>query len=140
MISEAITLRVREAWESLRRLPNSSVPGYRTAWPDVVRDYRDAYGYAAPTLRLKPASPQAIDRMHETFTWFVFVGSRQKTRALWLIDGCGMGPRRAGDILGCHRNTARAWRNDALDLISEGLRKSTVARVRIVHDSAAFST
>ena len=125
MTPEGITLRVREAWDALRRLPASSVPGYRTAWPAIIQDARDAYGYTAPNVRLPPASPQAIDRMHEVFTWFAFIGQRDLTLALWLIDGCGMGPRRAGDILGCHRNTARAWRNDALHMIGEGLRKST---------------
>lgn len=117
-----VAARIREAWDTLRRVPAHGVPGFATSWPDYVRDYYEAYGRAAATVRLAPASPRAIDRMNETFSWFRFLeGSPHLTKALWLTAGCGMGPHRAGSILGVHRDTCRARRDEALDRVAEGL-------------------
>ena len=88
----------------------------------------DAYGYTAAVVRLSPASPQAIDRMHETFGWFLALEDRAHlAKAMWLTAGCGMGPKRAGAILGVHRDTVRARRDEALDVIAEGLNRGRLA-------------
>jgi DNA-directed RNA polymerase specialized sigma24 family protein len=108
--------RLREAWDTLRRVPVQTVPGLRSHWPAIVQDAMDAYGYTAATVRLAPASPKAIDRMHETFTWFrALEDAPHLTKAVWLTAACGMGPRRAGQILGIHRDTVRARRDEALE-------------------------
>ena len=123
-----IGLRIREAWDTLRRVPAHGVPGYRTSWPDFVQDQAEAYGYSAVTVRLARASPQAIDRMHATFGWFRHLEDKPHlAKALWLTCGAGMGPQRAGGILGVHRDTVRARRDAALDLIAEGLRRQDAA-------------
>ena len=128
---ETVTLRIREAWDTLRRVPAHSVPGFRISWPDVVQDAVEAYGYAAPTVRLARAAPAAIDRMHETFDWFRFLENQPHlTKALWLTCGCGMGPKRAGAILGVHRDTLRHRRDEALALITEGLKRSASMKER----------
>lgn len=123
MISEdMVRERLREAWDTLRRVPAHGIPGYRTAWPDIVQDYFDAYGAAAPVLRLTPASPRAIDRMHETFGWFAFLDGRPHlSKVLWLSCGCMLGSRRVGDILGISRWTVRDRRKEALALVCDGL-------------------
>lgn len=136
MTREQVAERIREAWDTLRRVPAHGIPGYRSAWPEFVQDAWDAYGQAGPALRLEPASPRAIDEMNETFRWFRFVADRDLVRAMWLTCGCGMGPRRAGHILGCHRNTIRNRRDEALELILKGLARD----VRFVPQSAAFAT
>jgi hypothetical protein len=124
---ETVGLRIREAWDTLRRVPAHGVPGFKTSWPDFVQDYFEAYGHSAAQVRLAPASPAAIDRMLETFGWFRFLADRPHlTKAVWLTAGCGMGPHRAGAILGVHRDTLRARRDDGLDLIVEGLRRKGV--------------
>jgi hypothetical protein len=128
---ETVAQRVREAWDTLRRVPAQSVPGFRLSWPDVVQDAVEAYGYAAPTVRLARAAPAAIDRMHETFGWFRFLEDQPHlTKALWLTCGCGMGPKRAGAILGVHRDTLRNRRDEALALIVDGLNRNAITRVR----------
>jgi hypothetical protein len=119
---ETVALRVREAWDTLRRVPAHGIPGFKSSWPDFVQDAIDAYGYTSATVRLARASPTAIDRMHETFGWFRFLeGEAHLTKALWLTSGCGMGPKRAGAILGVHRDTVRARRDEALDRIADSL-------------------
>jgi hypothetical protein len=82
------------------------------------------YGYAAPIVRLSPASPRAIDRMYETFSWFAALQDRaHPAKAIWLTAGCGVGPKRAGAILGVHRDTLRARRDEALDTIADALNR-----------------
>lgn len=114
--------RLREAWDTLRRVPAHGIPGYRTAWPDIVQDYFDAYGAAAPVLRLPPASPRAIDRMHETFGWFTHLRGRPElAKVMWLSCGALLGARRVSDILGISRWTVRRYRNEAIALVRDGL-------------------
>ena len=121
---ESVAARLREAWDTLRRVPAQTVPALRSSWPQAVQDVADAYGYTPPTVRLSPASPQAIDRMMETFTWFkALEDAPHLTRAVWLTAAAGMGPRRAAHILGIHRDTVRARRDEALDRIADALRR-----------------
>ncbi len=119
---ETVAARIRESWDTLRRMPAGKVQGFRTSWPQYVNDAAEAYGYGEVIVRLSPASPQAIDRMHETFGWFVCLADRPHlTKAMWLTSGMGMGPKRAGLIIGAHRDTIRQRRDEALDLLADGL-------------------
>jgi hypothetical protein len=36
---------LEEAADTLRRLPNHRVGGYASAWPEIVRDYWEAFGW-----------------------------------------------------------------------------------------------
>jgi DNA-directed RNA polymerase specialized sigma24 family protein len=122
---ETVAARLREAWDTLRRVPAQSVPVLRSHWPQAIQDVADAYGYTPATVRLSPASPQAIDRMMETFTWFrALENAPHLTRAVWLTAAAGMGPRRAAHLLGIHRDTVRARRNEALDCMAEWVRQN----------------
>lgn len=122
-----VASRLREAWDTLRRVPAHGGPTLRLSWPDVVQSVSEAYGYAQASVRLPPASPKAIDRMHEAFTWFrALCGAPHLAKAVWLTCGAGMGPKRAGDVLGVHRDTVRARRDEALDRIAELINAGTV--------------
>jgi hypothetical protein len=135
---EFVAARVRECWDTLRRVPAHGVPGHKSQWPEIVRDAEEAYGYTAAVVRLPPASPRAIDRMHETFGWFRYLeGQRHLTLAMWFTVGRGMSTHRAGAILGAHRNTIANRRNDALDQIVDGLRRD-LAGVQFVRHCAVF--
>ena len=128
---DTVRLRIREAWDTLRRVPVHGIPGFRTSWPDFVQDYFEAYGHTSARVRLAPAAPQAIDRMNDCFGWFSFLVDRPHlTKAVWLTCGCGMGPHRAGAILGAHRDTIRARRDDGLDVIVDGLNRRDREAVR----------
>ena len=117
-----LAARIRETWDTLRRVPEVNVPGHVSHWPSYVRDAMEAYGYGEVIVRLPPASPQAIDRMDEVFTWFIALeGKPHLTIAMWLTCGIGIGPKRAGDIIGVHRDTVRVRRDEALDTIVHAL-------------------
>lgn len=120
-----VAARIRETWDTLRRVPESRVPGHVSSWPPYVLDAMEAYGYGEVIVRLSPASPQAIDRMEEVFGWFIDLeGKPHLTIAMWLTCGIGMGPKRAGDIIGVHRDTVRTRRDEALDTIAHALNHS----------------
>ena len=121
---ETVEVRIREAWDSLRRIPASTRQGYISSWPTYLRDASDALDEAPSRVRFSPASPRAIDRMHEVFGWFTYLeGQPHLTKAMWLTCAMGMGPKRAGLIIGAHRDTVRNRRNEALDLIASGLNR-----------------
>jgi hypothetical protein len=44
---ETVAARLREAWDTLRRVPAHGVPGFKVSWPDFVQEASDAYGYTA---------------------------------------------------------------------------------------------
>ena len=136
---EVVAARLREAWDTLRRVPAAGGPRLRQSWPDVVLDAAEAYGYARPCVRLSPASPKAIDRMHQVFGWFrALADAPHLAKAVWLTCGAGMGPKRAGDILGVHRDTVRTRRDEALDRIADAVNTGTVSMLPMMAASLHF--
>lgn len=136
---ELVAARLREAWDTLRRMPAHVLPEKITcAWPEVVRDWQEAYGYTAERVRLARPSPGAIDRAMESIGWFAFIAlepprkhetadaharlTRARSRAVWLCTACGLGPKRAADIIGYHRDTVRTLRDGGLEVILRRLR------------------
>ena len=61
--------RLVEAAAVLKRLPEEKVRGYFSAWPDVVLDANESFGWNDPVLRRPWPSPGSIDRMDETMQW-----------------------------------------------------------------------
>jgi hypothetical protein len=120
-----VATRLKEARDTLRRIPATQLSQLKAAWPQTVQDAVEVYCYTPPAVRLAPASAQAIDRMHEAFLWFrVLDDAPHVTRAAWLTAVCGLGPQRAATILGIHRDTARTRRNEALTRIGESLNRT----------------
>jgi hypothetical protein len=118
-----VAARIHEACDTLRRLPAGQVRGYRSGWPEMVVECLEMAA-GEVIVRLAAPSPRAIDRMHEVFGWFIHLKEqRHLAVALWLTCGRGMGPSRAGSLLGIHRDTVRNRRDEALDRIVEGERR-----------------
>lgn len=125
---DLVARRLKEACDTLRRLPEQKVRGYVSTWPAFVADV--AVGEMEGTVISRPAaaSPQAIDRMHEVFGWFVVLKDKPHLAiALWLTCGRGMGPARAGKIIGAHRDTVRRRRDEALDRVVASLNGNRAA-------------
>ena len=80
---ETVEERLREAADTLRRLPEERIQGFVCLWPSVIRDVREAYGHDAPRLRRGPPLPAAIDRMDETLRWLAWL-EPELGRLVWL--------------------------------------------------------
>jgi hypothetical protein len=125
---ERVAQRLKEACDTLRRLPEQTVRGYISSWPEMIADVAQGEFEGAVVSRLAAASPQAIDRMHEVFGWFVSLKDKPHLAiALWLTSGRGMGPARAGKIIGAHRDTVRRRRDEALDQMVAALNAKRIA-------------
>ena len=61
--------RLAEAAGVLKRLPEEKVQGYFSAWPDVIHNIHESFGWHDPVLRRPWPSPGSIDRMDETMQW-----------------------------------------------------------------------
>ncbi len=80
---EMVAARLVEASDTLRRLPPVKVRGYFSAWPPVIRDFWEAFGWSEVVVRPGPASPAAIDRMEVTMQWLRWL-DKDDSRLVWL--------------------------------------------------------
>ena len=78
--SKMVTDRMEEAAETLNRLPNEQMKGYRSSWPETIPSCED-YGWNKAKVRLGPPPPDAIDRMDETMSWLRWLEINQ----VWLV-------------------------------------------------------
>lgn len=78
-----IEARFEEAAFTLRRLPDTRVPGYFNTWPPIVRSVYEAFGWDRARMPRIAPTPQAISRMEETFTWLVWL-EPDDARIVWL--------------------------------------------------------
>lgn len=125
---ERVAQRLKEACDTLRRLPEKTVRGYMSSWPEMIADVAQGEIEGTVVSRLAAASPQSIDRMHEVFGWFVTLKDRPHLAiAVWLTSGRGMGPARASKIIGTHRDTVRRRRDEALDRMVAALNAKSLA-------------
>jgi Domain of unknown function (DUF6362) len=99
-----VAVYVEEAADTLRRLPNRRAGGYVSAWPEIVRDYWEAFGWHDAEVRPIPPSPKAVDRMDEALAWLAWLepGERQ---LVWLRAE-GLPWKRITHRLGIGRTTA----------------------------------
>lgn len=125
---DLVARRLKEACDTLRRLPEQKVRGYVSTWPTFVADVAEGEMEGSIISRPAAASPQAIDRMHEVFGWFIVLKDKPHLAiAFWLTCGRGMGPARAGKIIGAHRDTVRRRRDEALDRVVASLNGNRAA-------------
>jgi hypothetical protein len=74
---EMVAERMEEAAETLKHLPMDGPRDIRSAWPPIIQDFWDAYGWEKATIRLGPPSPQAIQRMDECLEWLLWLDAGQ---------------------------------------------------------------
>ena len=61
-----VEARFEEAASTLRRLPDTRVPGYFNTWPPIVRSVYEAFGWERARMPKIAPTPDAIGRMEET--------------------------------------------------------------------------
>lgn len=75
--------RLDQAAYTMRRLPKVKVQGYASTWPEIVREFVEAYGWNEVTTRLGPPSPRHITEMDETLRWLLWL-EKYETKLVWL--------------------------------------------------------
>jgi hypothetical protein len=122
--ASAIEDRFEEAAFTLRRLPDTHVPGYFNTWPVIVRNAFEAFGWERARMPRIAPSPQAISRMEETFTWLMWL-EPDDARIVWLrAEGFHWKP--ICWRVGLTRSTA--WRRWVAALVTVSNRLSTASK------------
>jgi hypothetical protein len=101
---------------TLKRLPNpsgSGARGYGNAWPEYVRDARDAYGDTEVRMRVVPSAAD-IQKMEDCIDWLRLLDP-EDARIVWLRAE-GIRWRQVCIRAGCVRTTA--WRRWAAALLT----------------------
>ena len=116
--AEDVQARLARAAETLRALRVSGMRpgGHRNTWPDVVQDFWDAYGDNEKEPRRGTPSSRAIDEMDEVIGWLFWLDDRNARIVVW---GKAMGIKtgKIADRLGVHRETARRWYREAVEIV-----------------------
>ena len=79
---EMVAERLEEAADTLKRLPMDRPRDVRSAWPPIIQEFWEAYGWDNATIRLGPPSPEAIQHMDECLEWLLWLDVGQM-RLVW---------------------------------------------------------
>ncbi|MBF0424609.1 MAG: hypothetical protein HQL66_02145 [Magnetococcales bacterium] len=76
--------RLEEAASTLRRLPVAGLKPreYGNAWPTVIHEFCEAYGWNEAVVRLGPPPSEAITRMDECLDWLRWLEA-EDVRLVW---------------------------------------------------------
>ena len=103
---DPVPLLLREAADTLRRLPRGLARPRLSSWPEVVRDSASLLASSESAVRRpSPPSPQAIDRMDRTLEWLL--ACDEETRRLVWARAMGISWRRLEDMDGRSHVTLR---------------------------------
>ena len=75
--------RLEQAAQTLRRMPKVKVRGHSSSWPDVIREFNEAYGYGEEMVRLGPPSARHITEMEAALRWLLWL-DEDEVRLVWL--------------------------------------------------------
>lgn len=96
---------IKEAADTLKRLPRGYVKPRVTYWPEVVQTSIHSFGEARIACRLAAPSPRSIDRMERVLGW-LFHCDDDSRRIIW-ARACGVSWRRLEDMDGRSHVTLR---------------------------------
>ena len=120
---EIVFDRLCEAAETLRRLPDRERrflhAGGNGAWPEVLQRTAELFaaavsrgGYDPIRVQLGAPPPAWIDRMGEVIGWLAWLQPGE-LHIVWALAG-GVRVERLRRRIGCHRDTVRNRKNEAL--------------------------
>jgi hypothetical protein len=70
--------RFAEAVITLSRLPKVKVAGYSCAWPEVLYDVHEKYGWTAASYTSPPPPAAAISRLDQVLEWVTWMDQVQR--------------------------------------------------------------
>lgn len=118
-----IAERIEEAWDTLKRLPDRDkalLMKEAATWPTMLHTAAEHAAWKPMKVKRPPPTAKQIDRMHEVLDWLLALAKQERDfcKAVWLCCAERKKPAEAAKILGCHRQTARIWRDNGLERIS----------------------
>ncbi|MCR9256281.1 MAG: DUF6362 family protein [Alphaproteobacteria bacterium] len=114
--------RLKEAAQTLRRLPRQRLQSAMTSWPDVVRQSAEAYGFEKASFRPIPPRPDQISRMDEALPW-LFSLDAEIRRIVW-ARAAGVPWRKLEMMDGRSHTTLRKLENQGVQMIVATLAES----------------
>lgn len=130
-----VIYRLEEAGATLLALPTRGLrpADAGAAWPDVVHQAAEAYGYTGEQIRPAVPSAAAITRMDEALRWVGLIPDQR--RVLRRIVGARslIAPltgrhlfswRRIGETIGADHRAVQRWHAEGIDTITSRLNKS----------------
>lgn len=131
-----VEVRLVDAADVMRRLPDVRAPGYFNTWPKILHEFADLVGQAPPRLKRPPPSSDAISRMDEALQWLRWVDG-EEAKLVW-ARASGNSWKEVCWRFGIARTTA--WRRwvIALYLIAMKLNGERVPRHRSQLEAAAM--
>lgn len=121
MTVDDIADEIELAMRTLRHMPPDGPYRVKAAWPDVLMDAAEAYGWEPAEINRLPPSPEDISRMDVVlFVWFPNLTDDERT--LLSARGAGVHWRqmvriRGGLLSRTHEGHRQAWRR-AIDKIA----------------------
>ncbi len=111
---------VKEAADTLRRLPGERPGGFKSCMPEPLRDAADVWANAVEAgrfddLKINPGPPSraSISRLDIVLTWMVLLGD-DEVKVIW-ARAVGMGFPAMARRFGCSRHAA--WQRHSRALI-----------------------
>ncbi|MBF0153237.1 MAG: hypothetical protein HQL64_05805 [Magnetococcales bacterium] len=77
-----VAARLDEAAGVMKRLPSVRPRKVQSAWPPIIREFYEAYGWSNVEVRLGPPSAEAISRMDECMEWLRWL-DRERMQLVW---------------------------------------------------------
>jgi hypothetical protein len=118
---ETVKAWLREAADTLKRLPRADLRPRLTLWPEVVRSAAEVAMLEPSRLRRAAPAPAAIDRLDKVLSWLLACDEEAR-RMVW-ARACGISWRRLEDIDGRSHMTLRKVEDRGLRSIYLWLRK-----------------
>lgn len=132
--AELVAVRLREAVDTLRRLPmprNGKPAEPRGCWPDIPSDSDSWLTTEDRQTRPGPPSPSAIRRMEECLPdWLLLIADTRQRQAVYLRATptadrqATLSTRKVGRILGISHQTVKNWEDAALGRIARELNRA----------------
>ena len=115
---------LKEAAETLSRVPGGYFRPRVTYWPDVVQTSVYALGSGGGRPGRPAASPKSIDRMEIVLTWLFACEDADERRLVW-ATACGIPWRKLEDMDGRSHVTLRKIHDRGLGAIQRKLFEQT---------------
>lgn len=75
--------RLEQAAATLKRMPKVRLPECSGFWPEIIREFIEAYGYNDADVRLGPPSAEHISEMDEALTWILWL-DKDEAKLVWM--------------------------------------------------------